>query len=523
MTLESTSPFLRSSSGLVRTARPVDVFIYNLGLISIGIALSLTQSLGAPFYPGASRAWACIVGAALMGVIAIGFWIWSLAIPRSGGIYAFLSRGASPGLGFALSFVDSFTWLFYNSLAATLVSKVGLGPLFFSLHRATGSTTFLRCATGMASTHVQFIVGVLALAITTLILVRGMRSFFFFQLVLFCVALVGTLATATALAFIKPDAFATAWTSVAGDLALPSYAEVCRSDATPAFSTAATLRLAMWPFLSFVGCVFSISIGGEVQNIRRSQAVGMFGSLVFAAVLLTILLALSDRAFGVTFVSQVWVNDATRGHSVGFYLPTLVAIGSSPWVGALASVSFIAWAFFWIPATCVYSGRTVLAWSLDRLAPASLGYVHERFHTPVTAVCVVALANCLMLALFLYTSFFGTLVLVLAAMFAWLLTLGAGVVLPWSRKSLFQRTDAARLTLGGVPAMTVFCTLSLLCTSAIIGLLWTDPIAAGHDWKSLVTIALLFGIGISWYLLSFRRRKRRGINVAAAFSEIPIE
>src|SRR5437867_424094 len=84
--------FLRNASGLVKAAGPFDVFTYNLGLISVGIAISLVHYWVPRNYPGANLALSEGIAAIAMGCIAWCFWAWATAIPRSGGIYAFVSR-----------------------------------------------------------------------------------------------------------------------------------------------------------------------------------------------------------------------------------------------------------------------------------------------------------------------------------------------------------------------------------------------------------------------------------------------
>ena len=43
--------FSRSASGLIRVAESWDVFIYNVGLVSIGIAIAFNQYYGPSLYP----------------------------------------------------------------------------------------------------------------------------------------------------------------------------------------------------------------------------------------------------------------------------------------------------------------------------------------------------------------------------------------------------------------------------------------------------------------------------------------
>ncbi len=54
-------------------------------------------------------------------------------------------------------------------------------------------------------------------------------------------------------------------------------------------------------------------------------------------------------------------------------------------------------------------------------------------------------------------------------------------------------------------------------------LLWQDPIAAGHSSRNIVTMGVLFGVGIVWYVGMRLYRKSQGIQVDLAFQEIPIE
>src|SRR6266567_6556581 len=124
------SVFLRPASGLVKAAGLWDVFIYDVGLISLGIGVAYTQRYGPAYYPGGSVVTATLLAAALMTFVTLGFWAWTVTIPRSGGIYVFLTRARFPTFGFALSFVECVSWLFYVAIAAKLIVTVGIIPLF---------------------------------------------------------------------------------------------------------------------------------------------------------------------------------------------------------------------------------------------------------------------------------------------------------------------------------------------------------------------------------------------------------
>ncbi len=521
--------FLRKTSGLVKAAGAFDVFVYNFGLISVGIAISLTHFNVPKNYPGASIPWSEILAAAFMAAIAWGFWCWSVAIPRSGGVYAYVSRSVSPGLGFAVSFVDTFTWLFYNALAATFLTTIGLGPGLFVAGHLTGTPALTRAALALQSPGAQMAVGAAAVVAAGVVLAAGMRVFFALQKWLLIMALGGTAAACWVLATADPATFRAHFEAAIGPyLAGVSRVVEATEPGTPAhFLWRPTVLAAVWPVLSYVGGIFSVNIGGEIRKSERSQMVGMFGSIAAAAAVMAGLSALGNRVFGVGFQA------ALRAYPVGSgqdflplppYFSLLAALTTqSPLLAIVICLGFFAWAFFWLPATMVYASRAVIAWSFDRVAPAWLGYVHPRRNTPVAAVAVIAVANLVFLALYLFTPLFGGLVLVLAAMVAWIPTMLGAVIFPYSRPDLFSRGGMAGRKLIGLPLMSVAGTVALAAVITLTILLWNDPIAAGHSPESLGTIAAVFTTGFGLYLVAKTVRRRSGIAIEKAFAEIPIE
>jgi amino acid transporter len=520
--------FLRKASGLVKSAGAWDVFTFNLGLASVGIAVTLAHFWVPANYAGANLPLAEFIAAVFMGSMALTFWCWSAVIPRSGGIYAFLSRGLNPAVGFGVSFVDSFTWLFYNALAATYVTSIGIAPALFSIGILTGNRTFVEWAFVTQRPLVQFAIGAVAILLAGLILARGMRIFFNVQKILFATALAGTAVTCAVLFSTSPQDYQALFERAFEPFAAGAMGTLRASPAaSPAFSLKMTVMASVWPLLSFVGTIFSVNIGGEIRNVRRSQAYGMFGSLLVSTALMVALSSLGDRTFGHEFqaaVGRLPAAPADGSLPVAPYFSLLAALAAPHWsLALLICLGFAAWAFFWLPATLVYAARTLLAWSFDRVAPAPLGNVHERWHTPTTALAVVVAANLVFLALYLFTDFFASLVLVLAAMLAWIPTMYAAIVFPYRNRRLFESSAIANLRLAGVPLMSIAGVLGLISVLIVTVMLWNDSVAAGHSLKHLLTIAAVFAAGLLWYGWQRRLRRREGLDLASTFKEIPIE
>ena len=105
--------FLRKASGLIRTASGTDTFIYNFGLVSVGLGVASIMYYGPAYYPGGHLLWASLLAGVVMACIAFGLISWTVTLPRSGGIYVFGSRSLPPFLALTLSLVEIFAWLFY--------------------------------------------------------------------------------------------------------------------------------------------------------------------------------------------------------------------------------------------------------------------------------------------------------------------------------------------------------------------------------------------------------------------------
>ncbi len=99
--------FSRKASGLVRVGSTLDVFIFNVGLVSVGIAIAYNQYYGPSLYPGAQPWLSTLLAALGMIFVAAAFYCWSVVFPRSGGVYVFLSPTINPGVAFVMSLIET--------------------------------------------------------------------------------------------------------------------------------------------------------------------------------------------------------------------------------------------------------------------------------------------------------------------------------------------------------------------------------------------------------------------------------
>lgn len=530
--------FSRSASGLIRVAGAWDVFIFNVGLVSIGIAIAFNQYYGPSFYPGAAIWLSTLLAAFGMCFVAATFYFWAVIFPRSGGIYVSLSRTTKPSIAFVFSLLETVVLLYYGALAASLIVTVGLSSFFGTVGGVANSPRLESWAGSVAKPAGVFWIGSLLLVAAGGLLISGTRRYFQVQKILFVVAVLGTLVLVAVMVIGSRGTFRHNLSSVAGlDYDKVVSSAKAKGYTHHGFDFGATAKFLIWPLLPLLGAVQSIGIGGEVKRIRRTQLFGMLGAVIGTGLLIALFAVLASRAFGDTFQGAIaWnsLNGVAGGSTDG-------TIGAAPWFTVLAGIlsgnsviativmaTFAAWIWFWIPAELAYTTRSMIAWSFDRVAPEKLGYVSRRFHTPAIAISLSTAGAIVFMWLIAYRNF-QLLTLIEIIVVVWGAAALSAVVFPWARRSFFESSPASAWRLFGFPVMSLVATVSVAFFTLAFVLLWRDPIAAGrmvdfhHTTREFwITLGVTI-FGIIWYAGMKMYRRSQGIDVGLAFRQIPIE
>jgi amino acid transporter len=530
--------FSRPASGLIRVAGSADVFIYNVGLVSVGIAIALNQYYGPSLYPGAGVWLGTLLASLGMLVVAATFYFWSVIFPRSGGVYVSLSRGLNPGFAFVGSLVETVILLYYAAFAASLIVEVGLSSFLATVGVVADNRTLIDWAASAAKPSGVFWIGTAVLLLAGLLLVSGTRRYFSVQKVLFGLAVVGTLVLIAVMLLGSRGRFQDNLQRLTG-LDYQGVIATAKQNGyvTGSFSLGKSIQFLVIPLLPLLGAVQSIGIGGEVKRFRRSQLFGMLGAVAFTGLLIALFDGLAAKAFGYEFQGAIGFNSIS-GVAAG---STEASVGASPWFTVLAGIltsnvllavvimaTFVAWIWFWVPAELAYTTRTMIAWSFDRLAPDRLGYVSQRLHTPVVAIGISTAGAVVFMWLIAYRNI-AFLSLIEALVVVWGAAMLAAVLFPRSRRELFDASPAAGARLGGVPLMAVTGAVSLLFFALVLYLLWNDPIAAGpmftlhHLSREFWLVLGVVVFGVAWFLGTRLYRRRQGVNVDLAFRRLPIE
>lgn len=525
--------FSRKASGLVRVGSSLDVFIFNVGLVSVGIAIAYNQFYGPSLYPGAQPWIATLLAAAGMIFVATAFYCWSVVFPRSGGVYVFLSRTINPGVAFVMSVVETIILLYYAALAAGLIVQVGLSSFFGAVGMVSRNATLISWGATVAKPAGVFWIGTLIIVVAGLLLVSGTRRYFTVQRVLFVIAVAGLAVIAVVMIFGSRSSFQSSLTSLTG---LDS-GKVISSATKGGFATAPTsfsesARFLIWPLLPLLGAVQSVGIGGEIKKVRRSQLFGMLGAVVATGLVIALFAILADKDFGHAFQGAVAYNALTGSGPTTATAPWFAVLagilGHNVILSAVILATFAAWIWFWIPAEMAYTTRSMIAWSFDRVAPDKLGFVSETTHTPVVAIGISTAGAVVFMWLIAYKAVaFLTFIEVLLVI--WGTVMVAAVVFPLIRKSLYESSPARNFKILGVPVMPLSGGIAAAFMGYAFWLLWEDANAAGPLIKpskmpveAWITLGAIVA-GTAWYLAAKAYRRRRGINISLAFQQIPIE
>lgn len=528
--------FLRKASGLIRTASGTDTFIYNLGVVSIGLGVGSMLFYGPAFYPTGNLLWGCLIAGIAMAMISFGFIAWTVTLPRSGGIYVFGSRILPPALALTMSLVEIFAWLFYCAIAAYWIVILALAPMFAALGLLTGNESFSAISTWMLQPWATFLIGAAILVLSGVILSFGMRFYLMLNKWVFILAMASTVLLIVVLAISTREQFVANLNELVGPamgIADP-YNAIIASGKEKGWGEAGTnlwqtLLVSNWAFLPLIGAAFSIAIGGEIKSVERSQTWGMLGAIVIASVAWIVTIYLALKVFGFEFLGTAVFNFLMANG--GLTTPTDPAVTlltgiltKSPVITILASLGFALWMWMWIPAMHTFGVRAIVAWAFDRVAPAPIAKISETYHTPIVAIVITAIVNVIFMALFVFSPYFSKIVILIeAAVLAWSVILGAGIFFPYLRPQIYEKSPISNRKIFGLPMMTVACFLGFVGSQFYFWLLFLDANAAGHDPTQVMIVVGVFVLGLAFYYVMKMIRKSQGVDVTLAFKEIPIE
>ncbi|MCB8881070.1 APC family permease [Acidisoma cellulosilytica] len=521
--------YTRDATGLRKEAGPFDIFIYNVNNQNIALGVIFLFG-GLASYPGGSFALTVLIATLLVIPIYVVYSRLSADMPRSGGDYVWVSRIMGRKAGPLLGFTVAATWIMsaFVSIGAPMafMAQFGIAPFLRELGSATGSLALSHAGDWVYSNNGTIIVGGLFLIAFTIVMLVGVRTYMTLQRYAFFLACIGLVIGLLCLVFTGHTSFAASFDAyvkslggVDGAFALAEKAG--GPTAGHAFSAKATYYASIWSLYMVLFGATSCYIGGEVRQPARTQRLGMFGSLIFTAIGLLLLIIALLHVGGEAFF--MGLGSAKLGLA---YAPTynelIYALFAPSVVGALVmGVTFFFWTYVWMPINYFTATRLLLALSLDGYLPRSLSKVNSRFGTPHIAILICGLFGLLSLYLFV-TGVISTVTLVFACAVMFVITGIAAVLYPFTMRRTWEASGAKRFL--GVPTIAFWGALQTVFSLIVLDIFWADPVAG----ISLSSSNIILNVGapilafvVAALVIAIRRSG--GTDLGLATAEIPVE
>jgi amino acid transporter len=540
--------FLRNATGLRREVSLLDAFIMNTFGMNIAVGAVFLFLQAPAFFPNGNMLVAVIIGTLLMAFTLL--WVYSTfaaAMPRSGGDYVYVSRALHPFLGWLLGWSQGmwliFFWIGFNAwFALTFAVPIALT----TIGAVTGQSGWIDFSNnllasfsilGITTQWWVLIIGLLINIGFAALLILGGQSFWRWQKVFFLFA-GGSILLAFLLLLFGGGQIPGAWDSFAihnkGLLFNQVIPAAVRNGYTlpGGFSLADTLLMLPWVFFVVGYAQGSAQIGGEVKHAARSQYLAMVGGVLLNGAMLALLVIAFTQAVGIDWIGSVGylsINNPTLLNLPGTLSPSYNFIVSlltgNVLVPLIIGIGFVFWALLGTPLSELQATRYMLAWAVDRMVPAPLGDVSERFHSPVKAIIFCTVTGTLALIALVTVPVASLLGALLAQIAAFILVSIAGIVFPFKLRNVWESAGGHRIfgiptvTLAGIGGVIVLGTLMLMFifNSTINS---TFGVTAQRSLEFIIGVIV---VGIIWYVAAYFLNRNQGVDVSLAYREIPPE
>lgn len=290
----------------------------------------------------------------------------STAMPRAGGSYLYASRGLHPYLGF----VASFSQWFGLSIVIGVIAYI-IVPFVRDVTLALGWEDI---STTLEVGWVRVCLALMLVWTFVWINIKGARSYSLTLLpMMFIMFALGAIVIAVGFSFDHEDFYAAVGSEVSGDVG---------ESTTPSWMT--FLSAAALLFSSFIGFDSIAQAGGEARNptrnLPRAILLAIFGVGAFYFVFA-----------GAVYHTVPWqyvadVAKETDTSAPGLLQPVLPT-GLSVAILAGAALALIND----LPAMLLSVSRLMFAWAEDRVFPARVADVHQRYGTPYRAIVLAGI------------------------------------------------------------------------------------------------------------------------------------
>jgi amino acid transporter len=545
--------FLRKATGLVRSWSIFDAFVYaffSINLVTLGLYI-ISQMF---FLQGGLIPTLLLSAALILAEVVVYAGLISV-MPRAGGDYVWQSRILGGGVGFVLAVTGWWfiLWL-WTPLYADMLRHIFFVPLLAVLGAKDAALWFAW------QPGAWFLVCVLTVAFAAVIIALGMKAYARVQKFCFWTGNLGLLVVCLFLLFGDNAAFRTGLESNATRLlgAAPGVYDATIAAGTQAGAVAplsggtlAAIFLAM-PYIVFFNLWpnWGATLYGEVKGADdfKKNFAGMALALIVTTLLAILLYLLIAKTITWQFYTSAngtywnyrWGTTQTPPPFPVWPYPALLAafLTNSPILQFVVLLAMSMWFFGWAGTMFLSSTRVIFAAAFDRLLPESVATVDPRTRTPILALVLMVVPALIVSALYAW-NIFGFQSLTLASTLVIAITyLGstiAAIVLPYTKRDLYEASPIAKYKIAGIPLITVAGVIFaafvlfllyewLLDPQALYGIGWSINPSGKRNTTSIVFMLAMYGLALAIYVgVRLYRRAKEGIDLGMIYKEIPVE
>jgi amino acid transporter len=544
----SSKVFVREATGLVREVSAFSAFANNAG--STGIAFSLAIYMwGIGFLSGANVQLAILISVIFSTIHLVTFALMNASMPRSGGDYVWVSRTLHPAVGLMGNFTMYYSQINWLPLSTTMTVNFFLATSFATIGFVNNDPGAVQLGVVLAQPWAAFTVGAIVITVIAAISISGLRNYLRMQNVLFLIGVLAAIPMIAVLVSTSTPTFVEAWNrGMAASIGVPDpYSFTIKSardlgfDPT-GFSWFATLAAVPAMYATLAYTFFSSYYGGEIKgaaSVKRQMAI-MWLCMIFIAGIVALIGFLMENMAGHEFLASIfwlWANSPSTLGSVPvapYFNLFVLMVTQNVVVQYIIIAGFVAWGFIMPVILYMYCTRCLFAWSFDRIFPAWLSDVSDRFHTPLKAILAITGFSYIMLAVYTVLApiagvyvFQGTIVNQYIITF---IPAGiAAILFPFWRKELYNASPARKYKIGSIPLVSLGGVGLIVIMIIMAWLLLTiPPLGVVTAPFSLVPFAYFTVIGLPIialviYYIAKAYRRQQGMDLSLIFREIPPE
>ena len=298
---------------------------------------------------------------------------------------------------------------------------------------------------------------------------------------------------------------------------------------TGGFNLTDTLLMLPWVFYVVGYAQGSAQIGGEVRHASRTQYLAMIGGVLINGVMLLLLAIAFFHVVGINWIGSVGylsINNPSLLNLPGNLSPSfnfIVSLASgNVIVPIIIGVGFVFWALMGTPLSELQATRYMLSWSLDRMVPAKLGDVSDRFHTPIKAIILCTITGTLALIALVTVPQASLLGALLAQIAAFILVSIAGIAFPFRLRHVWEASGAHRIF--GVPSVMLAGIGGVIALGGLMLMfIFNGTLNATFGVTATLSLSFMIGVvvaGIIWYAVAYAINRSRGVDLALTYRKI---